>query len=223
MKTTYPRTRILTSNYQLPTANTLALIVRFDKFAISIIIGRRKKPFSDRRSRTPKINHSVKRKVLHMADKKCAVGLVVLTDLPGIGTVAVLRRRGDVNPETGKSESYPGGCQVTAHGGAEKNEELVDVLKRELQEELGELGFALGNQEHVELSRLETDEKIVVTYGVHIPAEKFPIVFLPAGGVEGIQNLREFDKQQGVTDRRVIAMFPDEKEAIKKAFEMLGA
>ncbi|MBI2024888.1 MAG: hypothetical protein HYT03_02280 [Candidatus Harrisonbacteria bacterium] len=153
--------------------------------------------------------------------QKRSVGLVVVTDIPNMGRVAVLNRRGDFNYETMKPESYPGGCQVTVHGKAEENEEITEALKREELEELGELGYAFDSNKFIELSRLESEDKLIVTYGIYVPPESFPLVFLSANQVEGIQDLRTFDKKEGVTDRRVVAMFLDEKEAIRLAFEKL--
>lgn len=54
---------------------------------------------------------------------KKSVGLVILAEMLGEnGTlVAVLQRRGKRNfEEGGKPESWPGGCQVTAHGTLEE-------------------------------------------------------------------------------------------------------
>ena len=40
--------------------------------------------------------------------------------------------------------------------------------------------------------------------------------------VEKIVDLSGIDKNIGVTDKNVIAMFPDDKEAVRIAFEKLG-
>ena len=39
--------------------------------------------------------------------------------------------------------------------------------------------------------------------------------------IDAVQDLHCFNKEEGVTDRRIIAMFPDEKEAVQQAFIML--
>lgn len=167
--------------------------------------------------------------------KKVSVGLVVLTDVPDMGgRVAVLQRRGEFNHEKMKPESFPGACQVTAHGKVEEGENRFEALGREFIEELGkavgDLIFRLGASP-VELSRIVTEEKEAVTYGALFPATFLQSVKLnPSSGglvlltedkVDSIQDLGSFDKKEGVTDRRVIAMFPDEIEAVRQAFAQI--
>jgi len=165
--------------------------------------------------------------------KKVSVGLVVLTDISSMGgRVAVLQRRGEFNHEKMGAESYPGACQVTVHGKVEKSESTFTALYREFAEELGKtalrvfLPSALKN-----LSNIVTEEKEVMTYGTVLPASFLKEVQLnPSSGglvlltedrMDSIQDLHSFDKKEGVTDRRIIAMFPDEKEAVRKAFRDL--
>lgn len=45
--------------------------------------------------------------------------------------------------------------------------------------------------------------------------------FVTADQADAIQNLLDFDKKEGVMDLRVIAMFPDEKEAVREALKKL--
>lgn len=176
-----------------------------------------------------------------MANKKRSVGLVVLTEVPGLGVVVVLQRRGKNNPEKfeeGKiNESYPGGCRVTCHGrvrGIYCDER--DALYRKSLEEIGKdasfFVLTFFNQ-FVELVRHEGDDESSVIFGfvVHNGVEFLKKIrlhpssggleLLSQGEVRNIRNLGDFDKRVGVTDSGVIAMFPDEVEAVRLAFEKL--
>lgn len=162
-----------------------------------------------------------------MAEKKKAVGLVALT-YDGNEWKVILHERGYNNHEKKMApESYPGGCQVTTHGGLKEGESFKDGLIREAREELGKrsafiLKQFLGNLQTV--FRLETDEKVVVTYGTIVPLEFAERALLNAssGGLRLVSfdefakavDLKEFDKSVGVRDRNVIAMFLDEITAV---------
>lgn len=167
---------------------------------------------------------------------KRSVGLVVVTEIDGLGRVAVLQRRGEFNHETMKSESYPGGCQVTAHGGVEEGESFSQALNREIIEELSENFYMItrSNMTDIavmqELVRLEETDREVVTYGAKLPAyflggirlspSSGGLVLLAEPEVKKVKNLKDFDRNEGVLDRKVIAMFPDAREAVCKAFEV---
>lgn len=76
-----------------------------------------------------------------------------------------------------------------------------------------------------ELNRTED----VANFGVYLPSEFLKVIhlhsasgglkYIAKGQIAEIKDIRSFDKQLGVTDRRLIAMFPDEIEALKLAFE----
>ena len=170
------------------------------------------------------------------SQKKRSVGLVILTKIPVMGLVAVLQRRGKFNHEKDwGAESFPGACQVTAHGKLEGAESFVEGLHRELAEELG-TPFREGVFNETEgIIRLVDDitlEKEVVTYGIVVKPETLNLArfgpstggfdFVTRDGAGNIRNLKEFSKTDGVTDLKTIAMFPDEIEAVQKAFEVLG-
>lgn len=186
------------------------------------------------------------------ATKKRMVGLVVLTDIPDMGRVAVLQRRGEFNHEKMGPESFPGLYQVTVHGKVEEGESSEVALYREFVEKLGDdrAAFRLvvpllmiqgrlvtGKSPLKVLLRVETEEKVAVTYGAMLTANFLKEVRLgPSSG--GLRLLREdevnfiqevdpssngYNKKVGIVDRRVVAMFPDEKEAVRKAFRVFGS
>lgn len=171
-------------------------------------------------------------------ERKEAVGFVALTDVPGLGRVAVLQRRGEWNFEKDKPESFPGACQVTAHGKREdEDEDLVDTLVRESEEESGE-AFAsciasafddeCGKGDAVEVGRVETSEKLVITYAgvipyigvqtIHLHPGSGGLRFLTESQAGEIRDLTTYPKAEGVLRRDEIAMFPDEADAVRKAF-----
>lgn len=174
-----------------------------------------------------------------------SVGLIVMADMPGMGLAAVLRERGYWNFEKMKPESYPGGCQVTAHGKLEEGESFETALAREIKEELGEqfsralfvveaLSQAGGffKEGILEVHREETSEKVVITFAtkvdgyfishVRLGPETGGLRLLAWSELEKIVDLREFSKETGVPDRVTIAMFPDEKKAVEKAFDLFS-
>lgn len=164
--------------------------------------------------------------------RKMSVGLVALTDIPNIGLVTILQKRGEFNHETMSPESYPGACQVTFHGEAERFETPINTLLREATEEMGErFKEILEYTNFIEIDRIESEEKLVVTYACKLPydflrnirlnASSGGIRLLKENEIEQIQNIKNFNRKTGIIDRTVIAMFADEKEAIQKSFEKL--
>lgn len=164
-----------------------------------------------------------------------SVGLVVLTEIPERGLVAVLRERGSFSFERMKPALWPGACQVTAHGKLEEGEDFLTALYREIEEELGG-GFALrflsavarDSSMLVEAFRLKKPDKEVVTFAAKIESsflkeirlgpETGGIRFLAHEEVSSIVEVTSFDKATGVPDRKTIAMFSDEREAVARAF-----
>lgn len=181
--------------------------------------------------------------------KKRAVALVVLTDIPEIGCVAVLQKRGEFNHEKMRSESYPGGCQLTVHGGLKPDESVVEGLLRESHEEMGHdfeqmLSRLIGNPDVFEVvmentilngvalvNHAEDESSEIFNFAVRLPYRFLNDVRLgPSSGgiclvrqedVKGIVDLRSFNKVEGVNSRSIVAMFPDAKKAVQKAFEVL--
>jgi len=164
-----------------------------------------------------------------------SVGLIVLTEIPGRGLVAVLRERGSFSFERMKPALWPGACQVTAHGKLEEDEDFLTALYREVEEELGEK-FALcflsviarDSSMLVEAFRVQKPKKEIVTFAakveplllkkIRLGPETGGIRFLTHEEVSSVVDVTSFDKAAGVPDRKTIAMFSDEREAVARAF-----
>ncbi len=140
-----------------------------------------------------------------------------------------------------RPESWPGGCQITVHGEVKPKEDILNGLFRETREELGEIGWWAIQQESFRLQssgsiagRLKllwedrNDEKTVASYGLHfeepfilkalrITASSGGIRLLRQHEIAEIKDLRDFKKDEGVTDRRIVAMFPDEARVVAEA------
>ena len=163
--------------------------------------------------------------------KKTSVGIILLTEIQSMGGLgAILQIRGEFNHEKMGTESWPGSCQITAHGRVKtpfsNHYDLQLELTREILEELGVLPIL----RKFELLVHKNDEnEEVFTWGALIQKEEIDKLRLNAatGGLRlisreklgAIMNLRDFDKEVGIRDRTITAMFPDEIEAVKKAFE----
>ncbi|MCK5060051.1 MAG: NUDIX domain-containing protein [Candidatus Pacebacteria bacterium] len=157
-----------------------------------------------------------------------SAGLIIITQLPSCkGNVAILHRRGILNEKL-TPQSWPGGYQVTATGKIETGETSDNALERETVEELGK-EFSLSIPSEM-MRVFRSDIRII--YAVWISPENLPQVSLSlaSGGlvpitrkmIPQIKNLLMFDKKKGVQDGNVIAMFPDEKEALKWAFNRIS-
>ena len=160
-----------------------------------------------------------------------SVGLIVLTEIPGMGLCAILRERGYFNLEKMQPESWTGACQVTAHGRLEEGEDFYTAIYREMKEELGEK-FAYSSPMRLEVSRLQIKNKEIVTFTfkvdpdrlkeIRLSFESGSIRLLRRHEVNNIVDITSFDKIEGVPDRKTIAMFLDEKEAVAKAFALFS-
>jgi len=167
-----------------------------------------------------------------MAEKvEKSVGLVVLTEIPEMGLVAVLQERGRFNTGKMKPESWPGGCQVTAHGKVRKGEKCVQALLREVGEELGRTASQFIRNcinDLVVVSHFQKTDKEVVTYAVKLEPSFLKRIRLgsDSGGLRYVQQkdinnticLDSSNRTAGILYRPTIGMFPDEKEALIKAF-----
>ena len=173
-------------------------------------------------------------------NKKRSVGTQLLGKEKSGALVAILQVRSEWNAEKNSPESYPGACQVTVHGKLEEGEDFIQALLREIGEELDPAIVPIVDQlsktgKLVELSSVHTPEKDVITYGAIVEENVLKILtdkpksrsfggfrMIRRNEVEGIIDIRTINKETGVTDEKVIAMFPDEKEAVLTAFQKLG-
>jgi len=164
---------------------------------------------------------------------KKSVGLILVMRLSENSVpMLILQRRGRWNTEKCAPESYPGCCQVTVHGGLKEDESFLEALSRESREELGR-AFTVTYEKDVHLIRLvevRNDKKEVITYGGIVMPERLRLVQLgpDSGGFDPI-TMEEALQIVPITDEMKIigpppgvrAMFPDEIEAVGKAFEFL--
>lgn len=173
------------------------------------------------------------------------IGLLVMTELPDYGLVAVLQKRGEFNheklekilrdaPDKPESffESYPGACQLTVWGGMKEGESPPEALMREGVEEIGDeaLNMACDEVSLKQIYRFADGENLKVVYGVKLPCEFLTKIRLgpQSGGLRlfkekdlpYVRDLKEFDRNEGVMDRGTTAMFADTKEAIEIAFKL---
>lgn len=171
---------------------------------------------------------------------KRSVGLVVMVRIPKDGKeilMAVLQRRGRWNTEKMAPESYPGCCQVTCHGKLKDGETFFQGLYRECHEELGtSFGDYIQADCRLETLRWETtEEKEFMTLGVIVHMMKLEMIRLgpDSGGLELITRNQVQDifsltqegkdlKEKGPSRRDSLYMFPDEIEAVRKAFGVFG-
>ncbi len=170
---------------------------------------------------------------------KRSVGLVVMVRMPdqsasvGHRVMACLQRRGSFNHEKMAPENFPGCLQVTCHGKLEDREDFYDALVRELREELGgnfAEDYVLGYHGQV-LIETKTADKEVITFGTLVPIDFIRdlvrldpdtggLVYLSALQVDSLVTITDSMKQLGPNG--LLAMFPDEIEAVKKGFEIFG-
>lgn len=160
--------------------------------------------------------------------KRFAVGLVVVTNHPKLGYIALARQRGMWNWEKDEPESYSGALQVTCHGGVQDDEDFLSGLQREASQELGPLfadALVLRLQDLKEVSHKNKDEKEVVTYGILLPWDVANLMRLEmsSGSIVPLKphaEIRTLTKDdRGGVSVGTIAMFDDEQEAVTKALE----
>ncbi|MBI2627681.1 NUDIX domain-containing protein [Candidatus Nomurabacteria bacterium] len=172
--------------------------------------------------------------------KKKAVGAQLLSKNIDGELVAILQVRAKWNAEKNAPESWPGACQVTAHGKLEKGENFLEALMREVEEELGNEMVPIIKQlsktgKLMELVNNDSQEKQIITYGVIVKENVFQTLMKkqksPSFGgfkiiqkenIDKIVDIKTIDKITGVTDENIIAMFPDHKEVLKIAFQKLA-
>ena len=110
-------------------------------------------------------------------------------------------------------------------------ENFIPGLLREVSEEIGNIRILDTSNQLIVLTRKETREKITVTFGTVIDCSELKNIRLNAstGGLEfvtrnkiaDIKNLATCFKKDELVPADVMAMFPDEIEALNLAFEKL--
>lgn len=156
---------------------------------------------------------------------KKTVGLILITNTGK----AVLQVRGNFNIERNEPETYADATQLTVHGSIEKNESEIDALLRETREELGKEFANLVQGKALELreiNRVENEEISVVNFGLSIAEKDLEKIKgakmrpISKNEIANIRELKPSDREKSI-DKNEIAMFPDDIEAVKLAFEKL--
>jgi ADP-ribose pyrophosphatase YjhB (NUDIX family) len=163
--------------------------------------------------------------------RKESVGLIIYAFFDG-KLHAVLQRRGTFNVEKMCKESLPGLCQVTVHGGLERDETMKIALKREMSQEISISRIPFTSLTQLRHEKNEKMETITYGYvfqkGLKILLESIRL-HSGTGGVE-IVTLEEIpsikvlsnpvsdqEKLKGITDGS-ITMFTDERDALEEGF-----
>jgi hypothetical protein len=168
--------------------------------------------------------------------KKRTVGFIILTNIPDpVGTVAILQTRGKFNYEKRSSETYAGATQISVHGSIEGDESEFEALVRETREELGEefANLVQGRSlDLIKLNGIENENISIVNFDFRIAEKDLEKIKLDERTVAKIRlitkndivNIRELKPSERLTgiDKNEIAMFPDDIEAVKLAFEKLN-
>ncbi len=178
------------------------------------------------------------------------VSLVLLTDLPDLGHIAVLQRRGRWRSDKpGYRVSWAGGCQFTSHGlvpewsdpgilpltqeictdPGKLREKVLGVLFSHVQAQLGYevFKFIRARQQHIAfLGVTDTKRVRAAHFGLFLPDPDFLNQMKLHHGSAGpdyvqasvpIANLELFPREKGVPDMEMIAMFPDDRDALARA------
>lgn len=173
---------------------------------------------------------------------KTFVGILIMTKIKLTENskeeiVAVLQRRGKINTDNEhgfKWQSFPGLCEITSYGKAEKNETPDGALEREIKEELGEKAFkTILNSKPIKIyEKLEDDGDNVFVWTVLCDKNILKEIKLDisTGGVEIIkeENLNNISfanfKQKGLQVKNLdeIKLFEVPIEVLEKAFEMFS-
>lgn len=161
---------------------------------------------------------------------KKIVMLVVVTHMPiATDVIALLRRRGKLNPKTKMREEYPGCCEVTIK--AEINCEgknlhlsgVIDFLKVTIVEEFGSTAAEM-IFEYTESLIEVYHHQDVQTFMLFMPPDFIEYVRIrgSSGGFDyvtlseaaNIEDISNYCRDAGVTKPYTIAMFPNEKRAV---------
>lgn len=166
--------------------------------------------------------------------RKFYVGLLLIVKFDeGNGSAAIIRRKGE-RDKMGRRLPWPDSFTLTVHTQCKRGEKHKDVLEQALYDQLGLASII----SHLEITRLvkmkrrdkDTDEPHIVTnYFIAIPyaavAKAIEGVisgfrFIAEDECLQIRNIEDFDKTDRIPDG-IIAMFPDEVETLRRAFNQV--
>ena len=166
--------------------------------------------------------------------KQPSAGLLVFTKVND-KLIAVLQVRGRWNVEENRPESWPGLCQVTAHGKLEPVDfdSFSKGMEREACAEIGYEAYEHASRTGVfEVLRKEVAHSPTRTYGALVPdgraflkkirlsASTGGLMLVEKNQLNDIQDAGKFSKIYGVDHRSTIAMFEDEHAALQTGFEL---
>lgn len=138
--------------------------------------------------------------------------------------------------EEGESPTDAINREVKEEVGLDLYGEIVDLADREFEgfdvsSKNGGVEFVHGGK-MVEIYRFEDEKNLKVASGIKLPCQFLKEIRLgpQSGGIrllkkeelEKVRELKQSDKENGIIDRNVIAMFPDTKSAIENAFQLLS-
>ncbi|MDD4289963.1 MAG: NUDIX domain-containing protein [Patescibacteria group bacterium] len=157
---------------------------------------------------------------------KKSVGLIIYVFFNDV-LHAILQKRGEFNVEKMKSETWPGACQVSVHGGLQNEENFEQALLREANEEMP--GLIIDFSRLDELCHETSETKDTITYGFvseknldelllsfNLHSCTGGLKIITADNLSSIQTLNDNDKS-GIIDGS-IKMFSDEIRALKEGF-----
>ncbi len=170
--------------------------------------------------------------------KERFVGLIVMTELvDAIGNrklAVVLQRIGRWDFKNKERLSYPGCCKISAHGKLEENEDFLQGLLRKSQDDFGDefARIILGNNSSLkEIVYNNSNEIEVRIYSALVAEDDLKLIRLNpcTGGLDPLTK-EEFEGNNGPikiyeemkffgAHTVVIALFEDEINAVRKAFE----
>lgn len=172
-------------------------------------------------------------------ERRESVGVVITVEIDGI-VYALLQERGELDLEKLPSQlrqSWPGICQVSAHGSLKPGEDVWDGLYREVEEELGPhvagaviaLNLAVPELAPKLVVESERSEEHVRTYTIQLPWQL--VAKIPRGS-SGLRLLNGKDAASighaddlvdgkhfgpATSNRATTWMFTDERQAVQIA------
>lgn len=166
--------------------------------------------------------------------KKSVGGLLFTNFEATVGLTAFVQVRGRLDHQLNKN-SYPGGCQATVHRNNVSFFRSPEyVLMNAIREDLGGQfahQFKKGRRSFGGfqfVTDCERDGTTFSTFAIRIPFHLIDLIRLrwTDGGLRmihhdrlsSIEDLTQYDKNEGVADRETIALFPDEAKAIRVVF-----